>query len=102
MIIEPVLGDVDFAPGSVEEEVAQNVRTILATRAGTVPMDRDLGITWEFLDMPIASARARVNNEITRKIQRYEPRARVTKVVYETSNAEAGGLQARVHIEVVQ
>ena len=42
--------DVSFQPTSEREEILQNVRTILATRKGSVPLDRDLGITWEHLD----------------------------------------------------
>ena len=45
--------DVDFNPASVVAEVLQNVRTILSTRKGSVPLDRDFGISWEYLDRPI-------------------------------------------------
>ena len=37
------LSEVNFAPASERDEVVQNVRTILATRVGTVPLDRDFG-----------------------------------------------------------
>ena len=41
--------DVNFAPETEVVEILQNVRTILATRKGSVPLDRDLdcpGSTW--------------------------------------------------------
>ena len=44
---------ISFAPGTVAAEVLQNVRTILATRKGTVPLDRDFGLEWEHVDKPI-------------------------------------------------
>lgn len=46
---------ISFAPGTVAAEVLQNVRTILATRKGTVPLDRDFGLEWEHVDKPSSS-----------------------------------------------
>ena len=40
---------VDFAPSDEVREILQNVRTILSTRKGSVPLDRDFGLTWPFL-----------------------------------------------------
>ena len=49
---------VNFAPETVEEEVLQNVRTILLTRVGAVCLHRDFGVSWEHLDKPYPVARA--------------------------------------------
>lgn len=100
MRLDARLTEIDFAPDSVQAEVRQNVQTILATRAGTVPLDRDLGISWEFIDKPINVARAAVNHEIVRKIQRYEPRATVKSVQFNGRDIETGGLSVAVEIEV--
>ena len=43
---------INFAPDSEVEEILQNIRTILSTRIGTVPLDRDFGTTWEHIDKP--------------------------------------------------
>ena len=43
---------INFAPKTVVEEVLQNVRCILRTTKFSVPLDRDLGIDAEPLDMP--------------------------------------------------
>lgn len=44
--------DVNFAPETEVVEILQNVRTILATRKGSVPLDRDFGLSWQYLDAP--------------------------------------------------
>ena len=49
---------VDFAPSSEIAEILQNVRTILTTRLGSVPLERDFGLSWEHIDQPINVARA--------------------------------------------
>lgn len=90
---------INFDPRPEVEEVLQNVRTILATQAGTVPLDRDLGISWSFLDARMNQGRARINAEVTRKIQRYEPRARVVRVTYSDPTTD-GTVKPTVHIEV--
>lgn len=35
---------IDFAPESETEEILQNLRTILATAMGSVPLDRAFGV----------------------------------------------------------
>ena len=49
---------VNFHPETETEEILQNIRTILATRIGTVPLHRALGITWEHIDKPYPVAKA--------------------------------------------
>lgn len=36
---------IDFAPSSEIAEILQNVRTILTTRLGSVPLERDFGLS---------------------------------------------------------
>ena len=91
--------DINFAPTSTMEEVAQNVRMILTTMKRTVPMDREFGVDGELIDLPVAAAQARMTAEIVDAVHRYEPRARVVSVGYEGSEQD-GELQARVRIEI--
>lgn len=83
------LSEVDFAPSSEAAEVVQNVRTILATRVGTVPLDRDFGVSWEHLDKPLPVARALMQSEVIESIARYEPRANIEAVEFEESEQDA-------------
>ena len=76
------VGAVDFAPASRTAEILQNVRTILTTLKKSVPMDREFGISGEVIDLPIASAQARLTSEIVAAVNKYEPRAQVIGVFY--------------------
>ena len=74
---------IDFAPGTVVEEVLQNVRTIITTIKGSIPLDRAFGIDGEVVDLPINVARAKLTNEIFRAIRLYEPRAVIEGITFE-------------------
>lgn len=90
---------VDFAPATVEAEVIQNVRTILKTCVGTVPLARELGVTWEHLDKPLPVARSLMRTAIVDAIASFEPRARVEKVTFSGDGIE-GLLQPKVIISI--
>ena len=93
------LAGVDFAPGNVYEEILQNVRTVCTTPKGTVPLDRDFGLDQTLLDAPIAVAKARYTSEIISVVQRYEPRVKVMRVLYDGDGAE-GRLNAKVQVKI--
>lgn len=97
-IVSASWGAVDFAPATVSEEVVQNVRTILATAVGTVPLDRDFGVDADALDLPTPSAQAKIAADVVAKIARYEPRARVVRVAWR-GDAD-GRLRPRVEVEI--
>lgn len=78
-----------FSPSSETEEILQNVRTILSTRVGSVPLFRDFGISWEHIDKPLPVAKVSMQADIIEKIEEYEPRAKVESVQFETPTPEA-------------
>ncbi len=86
------------------EEVIQNVRMILTTPKGSVPLDRDFGLSFTVLDQPTPRARALMEAEIVRLVGKYEPRARVLRVAWAREEAEAmeGRTFPKVTIEVRQ
>ena len=71
---------INFAPASILEEVSQNIITICTTMKYSVPMDRAFGIEADFLDNPVNSARAKICSEIVRAVNRFEPRAKITRI----------------------
>lgn len=81
------------------EEILQNIKTILTTPAGTVPFDRDFGIDWGIVDLPIREAKAKLTVEYIEKIRKYEPRAKVKQITFD-ANAE-GQLIPKVVIDLV-
>ena len=92
---------INFAPTTTLEEIAQNVRMIITTAKGSVPLDREFGIDAKAVDRPIAVAQAMLSSEIASAVSRYEPRARVTKVAYQ-GREQDGRLEPTVRIEVVE
>ncbi len=85
VMIEP--GPITIAPESLAEEVLQNVRMILCTPVGSLPLDRDFGLDFSVLDQPLPRARALLSAEIAAKVARYEPRAQVTRVDWDQAQA---------------
>ena len=81
-------GGVDYAPESEAAEIIQNVRTILNTRVGTVPLHRDFGISWEHVDKPLPVAMSIMQGIIVDAVSEFEPRAKVEKVTFDGDGAE--------------
>jgi phage baseplate assembly protein W len=80
-------------------EIMQNVRTILTTRRGTVPLDRDFGISFDFLDSPINKTQAKAEQEIFLQLKKYEPRAILKQIMWET-DVISGQISPSVKVEV--
>ena len=86
-------------PASVEigatglRGLAQEIRTALATRKGSVPLDRDFGLSWELVDLPLPESRPLLVAEIGRGLERCVPRIRVKSVTFK---ADAPGAVIRI------
>jgi phage baseplate assembly protein W len=80
------------------EDVRRCLQVLLGTRAGTLALDRDFGLEWDFLDMPLEAAQAACSAELIAKIERYEPRAVVKRVTF-TGNS-AGLLKPKIEVEL--
>ena len=103
MIYEVTLdNEVDFAPVTEVDEILQNVRTILKIQQGTVPLDREFGLTWEHIDKPLPIARSLQQAAIIEAIEEYEPRATVQSVEFDNNVTDAmeGILKPRVIVSI--
>lgn len=89
-----------LTPATLAEEVLQNVRFIVKTRKGSVPLFRDFGVDWGFLDRPIAEARLMAIPDIISEIQAREPRAEIVDISYKGTNAEDGKIKLKLTIRV--
>ncbi len=89
---------VDFAPETETAEILQNLRTILATAEGIVPLDREFGIDASCVDLPIERARAKLASEILVKIRTFEPRVTVTSLTFEADGE--GILRPKVQVKI--
>lgn len=96
-------GPVVLVPSSTLEEVAQNVRTIITTPKYSVPLDREFGVTMDFVDAPALKARARLSSEIIRAIARYEPRCTVKRISWAqqtVTDSEDGRLLPVLEVDI--
>ena len=92
--------EINFAPTPVEE-VLQNVKFILLTVVGSVPLDRKFGVTGLFVDKPTEIAKAMLSAEIFENVHRNEPRVTVKQVAYRDPDREhQGRLLAEVKVEI--
>lgn len=83
------LTKIDFAPQTVIAEVLQNVRCIIATFKGTVPLDRAFGIDFDGIDTPMPQAQMLFRVALIDAIEQYEPRAQVKKIEFSQNDPAA-------------
>lgn len=81
-------------------EIVQNVKTILSTVKGTVPLDRAFGIEPDFVDEPTPAARSLIMANVVDAVNEYEPRVAVTGVDFNTDQAMDGILVPVVQIKI--
>ena len=92
------LEQINFAPSTIQEEVIQNIKTLLSTMKFTVPLDRNLGIIANALDEPMPVAMAKISSDVIDAISQYEPRAKVTQISFDGDID--GKLIPKVRIEI--
>ncbi len=83
---------------SAEEfsDIKQCLETLLSIRAGSQPMDRNLGIDYDsIVGYPLDVAKNMLSLEIIEKVGIYEPRVEVTSVEFEGSTD--GQLRPHIH-----
>lgn len=70
------------------DEVLQNIRTIVSTPAGSVPIIREFGVDYSMLDEPMPIVKAKLSSILYAVIKQYEPRATVAQIVFHEQPAD--------------
>lgn len=83
-----------------KEKIIKRLQVLYATPIGSVALDRDFGLDWSYLDLPMPAARAQLESELIRKTLKYETKVRVREVLWEF-NGENGNMKAKVVVEFV-
>jgi len=78
----------------------QNIAVILATRKGSVPLYRDFGLPWDFVDKPVPVAKAMMIAPLREAIETLEPRAAFIDVEFVEDPARPGTLMPIVEVEI--
>ena len=102
LIVDSQLDKIKILPKSELEEIMQNVKTILSTVKGTVPLDRGFGIDKQILDLPIGIARAKISAAVVVAVNKFEPRVKVRRVFYNDSNSMEGKLTPSVEVALIK
>jgi len=92
--------DINLFPKSLTEEIVQNVTMILVSPKYSVPLDRDFGTSHNQLDTPVNIAQPKLIMEIIDAIEKYEPRAEITKIDFRVDEARAGKLIPVVGVKI--
>lgn len=71
----------DYSSPNIEN-IRRNLVMLYATKAGSVPMDRDFGLECDFVSKPLPVAKSEFEFEVIRKTEIYEPGVQVEKVEY--------------------
>lgn len=82
------------------EAILQNIRVLLRTWQGEVPMYRDFGITPEILHRPMNEAENLLAADVIEKIETYEPRASVLDISFSASAERPDVLDIAVEVEI--
>ncbi len=82
------------------DQLEQEIRTVLATRKGSVPLDRDFGISWDYVDLPVTEAMPYMVAEIGQQLERYVPRIRVRDISFASNEPVEGNLCPTVTVEI--
>lgn len=91
---------VDFGAVGMDE-ILQNVRTIISTVQGTVPLDRGFGLAQTGLDAPMEIAKARMMAEVVEELEQQEPRVEVVEISFTEIGSE-GRLIPQVRIRLAE
>lgn len=91
--------EINLAPGSVYEEVIQNLYFLYSSLEYDVPLDRGLGLNPVYVDRQIETAKALAASDIYDKTEQYEPRAEVVDIDFKEDD-QAGILQPVVEVEI--
>ena len=81
------------------QEIVQNVAMILSTPKGSLPLDREFGTNWHFVDQPTPKAIASIRQDIAQTISKYEPRARVREIDF--AGSRLNSLVPTVRLEIL-
>ena len=80
-------------------DILRCLNVLYSTPLGTVALDREFGLDWSVLDLPLEMAKGRLTIEIIEKTRKYEPRVEVVKVCFDTQLVE--GLNGKLAVKVV-
>ena len=99
IIIPDENAPINLAPETLLEEIIQNINTILLTPKGSVPLDRNFGTSWQFIDRPTQIAESMIIADVFDAIEEYEPRVEIIDITFVTSDM-TGVITPRLEVSI--
>lgn len=78
-----------------KQHLLQQLRLLTSTRKGRIPLDRDLGLDFSFVDRPIGVVRSLYAAQITEAISKYIPSLAIVEITW------TGGVDGHLSPKVV-
>lgn len=94
------IGKITLNEKDTVRSVLQNISVILRTRLGTVPLYRQFGTNYDFLDKPITVASPIIYADIKEAIEEFEPRAEVISINFIINPEKPGALIPEVEVNI--
>lgn len=91
--------EINLLPGTVEEEVMQNIWFILSSLEFDCPLERELGLNGSFIDKPIEVSKALLTADIYDKVEKFEPRAEIVEISFDI-DYDTGKITPTVEVEI--
>lgn len=88
---EKLILNFDYSSSEIED-IKRCLMTLYSTKAGQQPLDREFGLTSDFIGAPIEACKNLFALEVIEKTERYEPRVQVIDVTYK-ENYDNGYLE---------
>ena len=98
--VTPAIKEIKIGAEEIEE-ILQNVAIIIATPKGSVPLDREFGVDYSFLDTPTPKALALFRAEVVKAIEKYESRVKVLEVDFCADPGSPEKLLPKVFVEIL-
>lgn len=96
IVIEPGRED-----ESTQEDILRCLKMLYSAHPGEQALDREFGIDTEALSKPITTAQALMAAEFVAKTAKYEPRAKVKRVIWDEGQTVEGQMKLKVVVEIV-
>ena len=78
-----------------KQNLLQQLRLLTSTRKGSVPLDRDLGLDFSFVDRPIGVVRSLYAAKLTEAISKFIPALSIVEINW------SGGADGHIYPKVV-
>lgn len=94
------LSDLRMGETETVNATLRNIAVMLATRKGSVPLYREFGIPWDFVDKPMPVAKAMMVAPVREALERWEPRAAFVDIDFRQDLSRPGQLIPIVEVEI--